>query len=339
MRNAGNTAFTSQISGISLPDEFGLLTDVYLSWGAGGNTAGVLSNYLGPGDFYEVRLNAQGTAWLSQVRGGTRFLIDTRSYPGGGIRRWSTVFVQRAAIQGIVLQIEINGQQVFNVEFEFDHPSVREGGSAGVFASWNLARFDNVRIGERLPYVPTVLTGFETLGFLEFFSPQSGTWTVENTAENGYARSSTNQASSIATSGLISNLSGYGISATHAPGVVRSRQLGRPVYDYVDSRNYREVRLSLSRPGRQGMLILAEVVHGVRREVFRTPRLESSTTSRELFVTLKRDHDRTIVSELSALSNVQVRQAPPAVPVRVGLLAAWNLVRFDDVALFDNTLH
>lgn len=111
------------------------------------------------------------------------------------------------------------------------------------------------------------------------------------------------------------------------------------VYDYVDSRNYREVRLSLSRPGRQGMLILAEVVRGVRREVFRTPRLQSSTTSRELFVTLKRDHDRTIVSELSALSNVQVRQAPPAVPVRVGLLASWNLVRFDDVALFDMTLH
>jgi hypothetical protein len=106
------------------------------------------------------------------------------------------------------------------------------------------------------------------------------------------------------------------------------------VYDYVDARNYREVRVSRSVPGRVGEIVLAEVVEGVRREVHRAPRLLSST-DREVWLTLMRENDRTIVHELNAVSNIQVRQAPPsALSVPVGLFAAWNLVRFDDVFIY-----
>jgi hypothetical protein len=66
LRNATNTSFTSNtIDGIELPVQFVMLADVYLSWGASGNTAGLLLNYHGPGDFYELRLNAGGCGdWM-----------------------------------------------------------------------------------------------------------------------------------------------------------------------------------------------------------------------------------------------------------------------------------
>jgi hypothetical protein len=52
-------------------------------------------------------------------------------------------------------------------------------------------------------------------------------------------------------------------------------------------------------------------------------------------VTLRRENDRTIVSELGVLSNIQVRQTAPTVPVQAGLFAAWNMVRFDDVFVYE----
>ncbi len=80
------------------------------------------------------------------------------------------------------------------------------------------------------------------------------------------------------------------------------------VYDYIDARNYREVRVSRSVPGRLGEIVLAETVNGVKREVFRAPRLLSST-DREVFLTLRRENDLTIVNEPIFRSNIQVRQA------------------------------
>ena len=328
LRNSANTSFTSNtIRGIELPEKFVMLADVYLSWGASGNTAGVLFNYNGPGDFYEVRLNAQGTARLSQVRGGVRTTLDTRTYPNAGVRRFAHVYVMRAADRGAVLRITINGEQVFGFDFDPEDPSPNMGGTAGVFSSWNLARFDNVRIGTPIGDSTGGLGRFGTFtGNPPQFEPQSGTWTIAN----GFMRSSTNQAVSLAVSPWPQPSPLYAISGRIHLEWSGAGNWGGFVYDYIDPRNYREVRVSRSVPGRVGEIVLAEIIKGVRREVFRAPRLQGST-DRELFLTLRRENDRTIVNEPNALSNFQVRQAPPTAPVRVGLLAAWNLVRFDDV--------
>lgn len=104
------------------------------------------------------------------------------------------------------------------------------------------------------------------------------------------------------------------------------------VYEYVDARNYRDVRVSRTVPGRLGEIILGERINGVWREVLRRPRFQS-TTDREVVLTVRREDDRTIVHDDSAFSNIQIRQAPVTVPTTRGLLAAWNLVRFDDVIL------
>jgi hypothetical protein len=328
LRNAANTAFTSNtIQGLILPDEFVMLTDVYLSWGASGNTAGVLFNYRGPGDFYEVRLNAQGIARFSQVRGGVRTLLDTRFYPDAGVRRWHTVYVSRLA-GGIVLRIQINGQLVFDTEFDPDpNADLLKGGSAGVFSSWNLARFDNVLIGAPLT---GVFGGKERFGGQTglLFPVQSGTWTIEN----GYMRSSTNQAAATAVTLNPGTDRVYGIAGRIYLEWSGAGNFGGFVYEYVDAQNYRDVRVSRTVPGRVGEIILGEKVNGVWREVLRRPRFQS-TTDREVVLTLRREGDRTIVHDDGVFSNIQIRQAPVTVPRTLGLLAAWNLVRFDDVIL------
>jgi hypothetical protein len=330
LRNSANVSFTSStIQGLALPDNFVVLTDVYLSWSASGNTAGVLFNYLDPGNFYEVRLNAQGVARFSQVRGGVRQTLITRTYPDAGAKRWHTIYVKRDGIQGSALRIEINGQLVFDAEFEPDPnpPQPLRGGSAGVFASWNLARFDNVLIG-------TPLTG--VFGFKDHFDGDSGvlfpvqigTWTIAN----GYMRSSTNQAVSTAVALNLGTGRVYGIAGRvylewSGPG-----NSGGFVYEYVDAQNYREVRVSRTVEGRPGEIILAERIKGVRREVLRRPRFQS-TTDREVVLTVRRENNRTIVNDGGAFTNIQIRQAPITVPWTLGLFAAWNLVRFDDVIL------
>jgi hypothetical protein len=328
LRNATNTSFTSNtIDGMELPAQFVMLADVYLSWGASGNTAGLLFNYHGPGDFYELRLNAQGMWRLTEVRGGVRRgRFGGDSYPNAGIRRWHTIYVKRTGFRGEEFEIHINGERVlFDLIDPFEPPLPLVGGSAGVFASWNLARFDNVVVG-------SPITGFG--GFHLQFSPQSGTWTFEN----GSLRSSTNQAASITTLDNWPQQSRvYGISARIHLDWSGAGNWGGFVYDYIDARNYREVRVSRSVPGRLGEIVLAETINGVKKEVFRAPRLLSST-DRDVFLTLRRERDRTIVNEPIFRSNIQVRQAqvPPTVPVLsgVGLFASWNLVGFDDTFVY-----
>ncbi len=327
LRNSANALFTSStIQGLALPDDFVVLTDVYLSWSASGNTAGVLFNYLDPGNFYEVRLNAQGVARFSQVRNGVRQTLITRTYPDAGAKRWHTIYVKREG-GGSALVIQINGQLVFDTEFFPDDPEPLRGGSAGVFASWNLARFDNVLIGTPLTGVSGGREQFNgDSGVL--FPVQVGTWTIAN----GYMRSSTNQAASTAV--LLSKGTDrvYGIAGRvylewSSPG-----NNGGFVYEYVDAQNYREVRVSRTVDGRLGEIILAERIKGVRREVLRRPRFQS-TTDREVVLTVRRENDRTIVNDGGAFTNIQIRQAPIAVPTTRGLFAAWNMVRFDDVIL------
>jgi hypothetical protein len=329
LRNQSNTIFTSStISGFSLPERFVLVSNVYLSWGASGNTAGLLFNYHSPRDFYEVRMNARGAVWLNEVRDGVRRNFCTRTYPHAGVGRWSHVTVVN---EPSALQVEINGARVCDLEFDREDPFFFFG-SAGVFSSWNLARFDNVMIGVS-PFrfqTGVEFARFDTPGALDGFAPQSGTWTAANT----YLRSSANQPASIAVYQPQALNGIYGISARISLEWSGAGNWGGFVYDYVDSQNYRELRLSRSVPGREGTLILAEVVDGRRREVFRAPRFQGSTVSGDVFVTLTRDNDVTIVNDLNAFINVQVRQTPRTVPVQVGLFAAWNLVRFDDVAVY-----
>jgi hypothetical protein len=329
LRNQSNTEFTSStIDGLSLPERYVLVSDVYLSWGASGNTAGLLFNYHGPRDFYEVRMNARGAVWLNEVRDGVRSNFCTGTYPHAGVGRWSHVSV---STELFALRVEINGARVCDLEFNLEDPFFILG-SVGVFSSWNLARFDNLMIGTPPFRFQTSLefARFDTPGALDGFAPQSGTWTAANT----YLRSSANQAASIAVYQPQAFDGTYGISARISLEWSGPGNWGGFVYDYVDSKNYRELRLSRSVPGREGMLILAEVVDGRRREVFRAPRFQGSTVSRDVFVTLSRDNGVTIVNDLNAFINVQVRQTPLSVPVRVGLFASWNLVRFDDVAVY-----
>ena len=88
--DATNPGFHEQntIDGIELPAEFVMLADMYASRGANGNTAGVVFNYKGPGDLYEVRLNALRNARFSAVPGRrARVQKKARAAPSPDARR------------------------------------------------------------------------------------------------------------------------------------------------------------------------------------------------------------------------------------------------------------
>jgi hypothetical protein len=335
LRNTANTSHTSNtIDGLELPEGFVILADVYLSWGASGNAAGLVFNYRGPGDFYEIWLNSQ-TARFNQVRGGVRYEghYGATRYPDAGAGRWHTIYVKRVGFRGVQLEVFINGGLVVNTEFDVFGPPENLpllGGTVGTFASWNRARFDNVLIGAPIPILLSHMSRFTD--FSEF-TGESGTWTMAN----GYLRSSANQAASIALMPPMQPHHTYGISGRIRPEWSGSGNWGGLVYDYIDARNYREVRLSRTVASRLGEIVLAEVIGGVRREVFRAPRSQGSIDP-EVFLSLRRENDITIVNELDGLTNIQIRQTPPTtVQVRAGLFAAWNMVRFDDVFWYSVT--
>lgn len=145
-------------------------------------------------------------------------------------------------------------------------------------------------------------------------------------------RSSTVQAASTAVAFNPATPRAYGIAGRVHLEWSGSGNWGGFLYEYVDARNYRDVRVSRTVPGRLGEIILGERVNGVWREVLRRPRFQS-TTDREVVLTVRREGNRTIVHDEGAFTNIQILQPPVTVPRTVGLLAAWNLVRFDDVIM------
>lgn len=317
-RNSSNVQFTGSVHSVgALPDDFVMRTDVYLSWGATGNTAGVLFNR-GPGNFFEVRVNARGAATLSQVIDGRRASVATGTYPGAGVERWVTIYVNK----GLRTQVEISGKPVFNEPL-----FALSGGVAGVFSSWNMARFDNVMIGRPVSTADIEFLPF-AVGGLGGFTPFSGTWTIAN----GALRSSSNQASAIALYEPFVMNEVYEIAASiHSDWSASGNQSGF-VYDYLGAGNYKEARVSLG-ANRVGTLLLAEVVNGVRREVARKSIALSAANFRDIRVHLTRERGRVIFG-----TNVQdalyVQQPLPPQPKRVGVMTSWNLASFDDVVVY-----
>ena len=68
---------------------------------------------------------------------------------------------------------------MFEAEFDPSESDAPTHGTAGVFSSWNLARFDNVLIGAPITGVGGTYVDFSP-GTSAWFPEQRGTWTVEN---------------------------------------------------------------------------------------------------------------------------------------------------------------
>jgi hypothetical protein len=168
------------------------------------------------------------------------------------------------------------------------------------------------------------------------WTPQSGTWI----ADDGTYRNTTNQIAAISLRGIAAgvtfiNARDYTIDARLRLQWSASGNRGGLVYDYVDARNYRAVLLSVTNPTTlsPGALELIEVVNGARRSVAKSGPVVLSPgewgeigISRVDGITRVRATDRNQPFLMLAQPNVEQPRA-------VGVIASWNLVRFDDVVV------
>jgi hypothetical protein len=279
-------------------------------------------NYLNNQNYDEVRFNAAGMATISRIRAGGRRTLATASYPGAA-RTWFDVHVRR---EGNQVTVWASNVQVFNVD-----AGQPIGGTAGVFASWNQARFDDFRIFLRHYFLTStsVFSSSPPLGW----SPQTGDWNVVD----GYYLSSSNLPAAI--SSHTANVgNAYSIDASLYMDWSNTGNRAGFVYDYVSPSNYRAVLFNAAvwsgeNYSRIGSFEVIEVRNGVRRVVYALdPAVNTRLPSKQWFgVGIRRNAETTKIS-LGSFS-VALTQPIVAGTKYAGLVASYNRVRFDDVVL------
>jgi hypothetical protein len=119
---------------------------VFSDFGASGNAVGVVYNYQDSNNYYQVWLNALGTIVLNKIVSGLPpVAVRTSTYKGANHDVWIDIEVIR---RGTLTTVRVNGATVFlNVaQTEFG------AGKIGVFAVWNLGRYDNISVEPIAPH-------------------------------------------------------------------------------------------------------------------------------------------------------------------------------------------
>jgi hypothetical protein len=152
------------------------------------------------------------------------------------------------------------------------------------------------------------------------WAPRPGTtWTVTD----GYYRNASNIAASIS----LANATITG-DFTFAASVYlewsASGNRGGLVYDYRDDQNYRGVLVTTNGANYVGPVEIFEVINGVRRIVATSTRYRQRQTWSPISISRS--------GNVTKINDVEVTQLP--IPgAKVGLLARYNMVRFDDVVV------
>jgi hypothetical protein len=329
--NAANTSFTSTTySGRELKRNFSVDAELFPEWTKSGNTFGLLFNYLNASNFYEVRLNSQGTATLSKVVGGTRSMIETGRYNVLPFRAPVRVVVEKSG-SDITVRVPniISSEPVIRTQ-----DATLSRGHAGAFASWNKVRVDEFSIRQTQLWT-TELSRFDTAAN---WTPVAGSWV----AQAGEYRNTTNQVAAISVAATPIFAHRYAIHASLNLEWSKPGNRGGLVYDYVDARNYRAVLVQANNALPEGPQIeLIEVKNGVRTVIKRSGGVFFSGRQ-WTYLSVLRIGSTTQVSATCKTAGAPTFCGQPVVNVtqpevaggrRVGLLASWNHVRFDDVVI------
>jgi hypothetical protein len=309
--NAANVVFTSSVyTGQTLQPFVVVSADLYSGFTNSGNALGLLLNYRDAANFYEVRFTANGVVTINKVVNGARTMLQTGSYPVPP----HTFFHVEVLRDFEDFEVRINNGPAITAE-----DNTLRDGQAGVFSSWNMARFDNFTIQQ--------LNSWSNGGLLSDFSsfePQAGTWV----AENGVYRSTSNLLAAISVDTNPFYSSEFSLSARMRLQWANSGNRGGLVYDYDNPQNYSAVLVSPRTATRAGSVEVVQVVNGVRHMLAR------STDSRlaagqwgEVNVSYIDGVVRVAVTGMSApyLTFAQQNVGP-----RYGFIASWNLVQFKD---------
>lgn len=317
--NAGNVVFTSSVyTGQTLQPFAEVHADLYSGFTSSGNALGLLLNYQNASNFYEVRFTANGVVTINKVVNGVRTMLQTGSYSVPP----QTFFHVSVLRDFQSIEVSVNNGTAIIVEDESNNPLA--DGRAGVFASWNRARFDNFAIDQLSPWGQGFLTDFSSE---PGFEPQAGSWVVEN----GVYRSTSNQVAAISTISDRFFTSEFAIYARMNLQWSGSGNRGGLVYAFRDLKNYSAVLVAPRTATRAGTVEVVEVVAGVRRVL-------ASSNDLQL---VAGQWGEVNVSHIDGVVRVGVTgMSAPYITFRqqdafgaFGLIASWNLVRFDDVEI------
>ncbi len=313
--NAANVSFTSSVyTGQTLQPFVEVSADLYSGFTATGNALGLVLNYQNAANFYEVRFTANGVVTINKVVNGARTMLQTGSYAVPP----KTFFHVSVLRDFEAIEVSVNNAPPIVAE-----DSTLKDGQAGVFASWNKARFDNFVIDQLSPWRVEVVADFEFMS-PNPFTPRSGTWVVQS---NSYQNTS-NQEAAISTGAFPPTGGDFTLYARLRGQWSAAGNRGGLVWDYRDPKNYSTVLLSPATAQRAGTVEVIEVVAGVRRVL--------ATSNGQLpvgffgSVSVSRiDGVLRIIAPGMTAPYLTVAQQPRGGDV--GLIASWNLVRFDDV--------
>lgn len=319
-RNDSTAAFTSSIyTGQALQPFVVVSADLYSGFVNSGNALGLLLDYQDAANFTEVRFSATGVVTINKVVNGARTMLETGSYSVPP----QTFFHVQVVTGGNGFEVTVNHEPTITAEAAGISGT---GHRAGVFSSFNRARFDNFTIQQLSSWTQDFNQDFSSE---TSFQPKSGTWVIEN----GVYRNTSNQAAAIST--LPPPMSAGTAFTDDFAAYTRIRltwsasgNRGGLVYDFSDLQNYRAVLVSAKTATRAGTVEVIEVANGVRRVV------ASSTDTQlaagqwgEVSVVRADDVVRVAVTGMSA-PYITLRQAHSFGVV--GVIGSWNLVRFDD---------
>jgi hypothetical protein len=204
-----------------------------------------------------------------------------------------------------------------------------QGGRAGVFASWNRARFDNFAIDQLSSWTSGFLTDFSSSE--QPFEARSGTWVTEN----GVYRNTSSQAAAISTVGFPRFIGDFALYARMNMAWVNAGNRGGLVWDFRDSRNYSAVLVSPRTTNRPGTIEVVEVVNGVSRVLIRgsDAQLRAGQWGE---VNVSRIDGVVRVSTTGTIAPY-LTVAQQGTGGQVGVISSWNMVSFDDVVFRTQT--
>jgi PKD repeat protein len=317
--NAANVSFTSSVyNGENLQPFAEVRADLYSGFVNSGNALGLLFNYRDANNFYEARFTATGVVTINRIANGVRTMLQTGSYSVPP----KTFFHVSVLLDFGAIEVRVNNAPAIIAE-----GTGEAQGRAGVFASWNRARFDNFAIDELLSWTRTVSESFSSAETR--FEARSGTWVIEN----GVYRNTSNESAAISTLPPPASVSEAFTDDFAAYTRMKLQwsaagNRGGLVYDFRDLRNYRAVLVSARTASRAGTVEVIEVANGMRRV------LATSTDTQlaagqwgEVSVVRADGVVRVAVTGMSA-PYITLRQNSGT--TIVGVIGSWNLVRFDD---------
>jgi hypothetical protein len=137
-RSSSNVAAAISLSNVPITDDFTVDASVHLEWSAAGNRGGLVYDYRDAKNYRGVLVNAnsasigQAVLEIFEVTNGVRRVVATRDHFRPRYT-WGPVSVAR--VNGIT---RINNEEVAQAPIH--------GGKAGLLASFNMVRFDDVVI-------------------------------------------------------------------------------------------------------------------------------------------------------------------------------------------------